>query len=138
MKIEDITNQLTELNILPNPSFAIGNDVVYLPNFDKSLTPEFIDRVYTVNEIVYCKKFENSRLRYASTWAAKEAAYKAIKQINGNLLLGWRDIDIQRKKPQGKPTINIKKLKMPLAFSLTISHDGDYVWALVICCTPHK
>jgi len=123
-------------NSLETAKLAVGNDLVYLPAFDKSLTPDFIQRGYTQNEIAYCEQFADSRLRYASTWAAKEAVYKAVKQADESIKLWWRDIEILREKPQGKPTVSIKKLKLPLNFSLTISHDGEYVWALAVCFRP--
>jgi len=49
------------------------------PHLNLSFTPQFILRGYTQNEIAYCEQFADSRLRYASTWAAKEAVYKVIK-----------------------------------------------------------
>jgi len=114
-------------------SIAVGNDLVHLPMFDKSFTPYFVRRGYTKEEIAYCEQFAEPRLRYASTWAAKEAVYKAIKQVDETIKIWWRDIEIHRPKPQGKPTVIVKKLKTPLSINLTISHDGDYVWALAVC-----
>jgi holo-[acyl-carrier protein] synthase len=132
MKTEDILRQVNQLQINNRP-VAVGNDIVHLPTFLHSLTPQFIKRSYTPLELSYCEQFADSRLRYASTWAAKEAVYKAIKQADDSIRLWWRDIEIHRPKPQGKPTVTVKKLNIPLEFSLTISHDGDYVWALALC-----
>lgn len=119
--------------LMKNNSVVVGNDLVHLPTFIKSCTPYFIHRGYTQDEVAYCEQFADSTLRYASTWAAKEAVYKAIKQMDDSIRLWWRDIEIHRPKPQGKPAVRVKKLNIPLAFSLTITHDGDYVWALAIC-----
>ena len=132
MKTEDILQQVSQLEPA-NKSLTVGNDLVHLPTFLNSLSPQFIKRSYTLLELSYCEQFTDSTLRYASTWAAKEAVYKAIKQVDDGLRLWWRDIEIHRQKPQGKPTVTIKKLNIPLEFSLTITHDGDYVWALVLC-----
>jgi holo-[acyl-carrier protein] synthase len=129
---EDITAQLNQLQIAAR-QLAVGNDIVHLPTFLLSLTPQFIKRSYTPLELAYCEQFADSNLRYASTWAAKEAVYKAIKQVDADIKLWWPDIEIYRPKPQGKPSVIIKKLNAPVAFSLTIAHDGDYVWALAIC-----
>jgi holo-[acyl-carrier protein] synthase len=131
MKTENISQQVSQLNI-PSNRIAVGNDLIHLPTFDLSFTPYFIKRGYTQNEIAYCEKFADSRLRYASTWAAKEAVYKVIKQVDENIKIWWRDIEILRAKPQGKPTVNVKKIKYPLDIRLTISHDGKYVWALAV------
>lgn len=137
MKTEQIIQQLHHLPIT-GKSLAIGNDVVHLPTFLQSCTQHFISRVYTNKELEYCAKFVDVYLRYASTWAAKEAAYKAMKQVDENVKLWWRDIEIVRAKPGSKPTINIKKIKIPLEFSLSISHDKNYVWALAICLFQKK
>lgn len=132
MQTEHIQQQLEQA--LPAGSrFTVGNDLVHLATFDKSFTPYFVRRGYTPTEVAYCEQFTDSRLRYASTWAAKEAVYKAIKQLDDNIKLWWRDIEIVRHKPQGKPIVSIKKLQVPTNISLTISHDGDYVWALATC-----
>lgn len=131
--IESISNVA-----IPGYSVAVGNDIVHLPTFDLSFTPQFIRRGYTPGEIAYCEQFSDSRLRYASTWAAKEAVYKVMKQVAPAQKLWWSSIEIQRSRPQGKPTVSIKKLQFQPDISLTISHDGDYVWALALCVTPYR
>lgn len=112
-------------------NFAVGNDIVFIPDFEKSLTPLFKEKVYTANEITYCERFDNSLLRYASTWAAKEAVYKAIKQLNSSALF-WNKIEITRDKIAGKPQVNLHTDQKIFHISLSISHDGDYAWAVAI------
>lgn len=109
--------------------FAIGNDLVFLPDFHKSFTELFKKKVYTEAEQAYCDSFDESILRYASTWAAKEAVYKAIKQINPRSL-GWKNVEILRDKIAGKPEVKIHHDNNSYHISLSISHDGDYVWAV--------
>ncbi len=111
---------------------GIGNDLVFLPEFRKLCSERFINRVFTDQEQAYCDAFADPILRYASTWAAKEAVYKAIKQIHPDFPAGWKGIEISRRKPAGLPTVSIKDWSLALKISLTISHDGDYVWALVV------
>jgi holo-[acyl-carrier protein] synthase len=111
--------------------FAVGNDLVFIPNFKNSLTPEFQNKVYTTNEIAYCEQFDDSLLRYASTWAAKEAIYKAVKQLS-DAVLGWNKIEIVREKIAGKPSVILHQYPGQYQISLTIAHDGDYVWAIAI------
>lgn len=112
-------------------NFAVGNDLVFIPNFKASFSDLFKRKVYTPHEITYCEQFDNTMQRYASTWAAKEAVYKAIKQID-QLTLGWKKIEIIHDKPAGQPQVLIHKKSLAFKISLTISHDGDYVWALAI------
>ena len=94
-KVLNSIDQLTTLG-----KYAIGNDLVFIPNFKISLTDQFKNKVYTEAEIAYCDLFDDSLLRYASTWAAKEAVYKAVKQLDSSLL-NWKKIEIVRNKLQG-------------------------------------
>ncbi len=112
-------------------NFAVGNDIVFIPDFEKSLTPLFKGKVFTAAETTYCELFDNTLLRYASTWAAKEAVYKAIKQLN-SAALPWKKIEITRDKVAGKPSVTLANHEEPISISLSISHDGDYVWAVAI------
>jgi holo-[acyl-carrier protein] synthase len=112
-------------------NFAVGNDIVFIPDFLKSLTPLFKNKVYTTSEISYCEQFDNASLRYASTWAAKEAVYKAIKQLDSSVL-PWKKIEIKRDKIAGKPQVILHIEHTPNHISLSISHDGDYAWAVAI------
>ena len=114
-----------------NKKFAVGNDIVFLPNFKNSLTPEFKNKVYTPNELAYCDQFDDSILRYASTWAAKEAVYKALKQLSA-ATLGWNKIEITREKIASKPSVILHQYPHQFQISITIAHDNDYVWAIAV------
>ncbi len=123
---------LESLNhITAGKEFAVGNDLVFLPDFTTSLTDLFKDKVYTKNETAYCQLFDEPILRYASTWAAKEAVYKALKQLDASAT-GWKNIEIIREKPAGQPLVVLHKTPDKFKVSLTISHDGDYVWAIAL------
>ena len=129
MENEVVNNLFDNSDI--HKEFALGNDVVYLPNFIPSCTEDFKLKVYTQNEIDYCNSFDQPFLRYASTWAAKEATYKAIKQLD-KTLYGWKSIEILRAKIAGQPEVILHQHQNKFSISLSISHDGDYVWAAVI------
>jgi holo-[acyl-carrier protein] synthase len=131
---EVTTNEQIQALMIPPQGYAtvVGNDLVHLPGFIKSCTPLFIRRVFTKAELEYCEQFDDRYLRYASTWAAKEAVYKCIKQLNEDHRLWWRDLEILRDKPQGKPTVSVAKIPDLPCIALTISHDGDYVWAVAM------
>lgn len=112
--------------------FAVGNDLVFIPDFKHALNPLFKSKTYTAAEIAYCDRFDDSLLRYASTWAAKEAVYKAVKQIDA-ATLPWLKIEIIRKKIAGRPHVLLHHSPVnPVKVSLTLSHDGDYAWAVAI------
>jgi holo-[acyl-carrier protein] synthase len=120
--------------LLDEPSilreFAVGNDLVFLPDFETTFNGLFRDKVYTQTEIDYCDSFSEPLLRYASTWAAKEAVYKAVKQVQQSSF-GPKSIEIIRTKPAGPPSVKILKYPL-LPVSLTITHDGEYVWAIAL------
>jgi len=115
--------------LIPGQRFSAGNDIVFIPDFEKSFTDSFKNKVYTATEIAYCEQFENPLLRYASTWAAKEAVYKAIKQVDPSAL-GPKKIEILRDKPVGRPEVVLHRDGAKFNVALTISHDGDYAWAI--------
>jgi len=130
----DLQRTVDELN--SNNRFAVGNDLVFMPNFLLSLTDAFKKRVYSAVEVAYCEQFNESALRYASTWAAKEAVYKAIKQLDKKPL-AWKKIEIIREKIGGRPHVKLHQHERPFKISLSISHDGDYIWAVAIIEADH-
>jgi len=123
-----INNTILELKL---QNFAVGNDIVFLPDFSMSFSELFKGKVYTVNEVEYCEQFDNPVLRYASTWAAKEAVYKAVKQIYDQPL-AFKNIEITRSKIAGIPHVKIPDYFSDLEISLSITHDGDYTFAIAI------
>jgi holo-[acyl-carrier protein] synthase len=126
------TKLLDTLKNLTEQQFAVGNDLVFVPGFEPSLTPGFKNKVYTEQETVYCEQFADSLLRYASTWAAKEAVYKAVKQLD-KTTAGWKKIEIVREKIGGRPHVILHQSQLgSISVSLSITHDGDYAWAVAI------
>lgn len=125
----DLQSTVDELN--SNNRFAVGNDLVYMPNFLLSLTDAFKKKVYSTAEVAYCEQFSDAALRYASTWAAKEAVYKAVKQLDKKPL-SWKKIEITREKTAGRPSVRLHQHERPFKISLSISHDGDYIWAVAL------
>ncbi len=112
---------------------AIGNDIVHIPGFKKSLNPAFKDRVFTPKEIEQIEEYKaDPTVRYATTWAAKEAVIKALRQLREKSPgLKWKDIEIIR--DHKIPGVKIAKPQFKrLSFSLALSHDEDYAFAVVI------
>ncbi len=126
------TSALKFIPLDSQADFAVGNDLVFIPEFEKSFNSLFQKKVFTENEIEYCQQFDYPILRYASTWAAKEAVYKSVKQI---LLssLPLKKIEIIRTKIAGIPKVVLPESLAHLQVSLSITHDGDYTWAIAIC-----
>lgn len=84
--------------------YSIGVDIVDVGDFKKriSRTKSLIGRLFTRNEIEYCKKRGVEHL--ASRFAAKEALVKALnfKAIE------WHDVEV-RNSESGKPYFEIAK-----------------------------
>jgi phosphopantetheine--protein transferase-like protein len=117
-------------------NWSVGNDLVHVPTFQQSLSDEFKKKVYTENELAYCALFADTLLRFASTWAAKEAVYKALKQQDTSSL-PFNKIEILRAKVGGKPSVVVhKSLFSEYKISLSLSHDGDYAWAIALVQKP--
>src|SRR5690606_2191867 len=102
MKNDFIASMMNALD--PEGQFAIGNDLVFIPDFELSFNSLFQRKVFTENEITYCNQFDKPILRYASTWAAKEAVYKSIKQLYSSAL-SFKKIEIIRTKVAGVPQL---------------------------------
>lgn len=110
----------------------VGNDLVHLPAFERMLNPAFIRRVYTAEEKAYCEGFPQPAQRYASTWAAKEAVIKVLGQWDAAVRLSWRKIEILRAAPGGRPRVQLPPGRTWPDIRLTLTHDGDTVWALAL------
>ncbi|MEO0340054.1 MAG: 4'-phosphopantetheinyl transferase superfamily protein [Bacteroidota bacterium] len=123
---------MMELTLKENITYKLGNDVLSLQEFEQSINPSFIRRVFTEKERAYANQFHEPNLRYASTFSAKEAVYKALKQFDSSIKLPWKKIEITREKIAGKPEVELFLQESQFEVSLSISHDGNYVWAVAL------
>ena len=93
----------------------------------------FLQRIYTANEIAYCR---GRAPQLAARFAAKEAVMKALG--TGTRGVGWREVEVTRKRT-GEPGIELhgraaeraKKLGID-RLALSISHSRDYAVASVV------
>ena len=97
----------------------------------------FLNRVFTANEIRYCRSKQNAMERFAARFAAKEAGFKAIG-TGWRHGVTWKDVEVGR-EPGGRPTISYSgkgaefaaKLGVRRA-SLSLSHTAEQAIAHVI------
>jgi holo-[acyl-carrier protein] synthase len=116
---------------------GIGNDIIEIERIKKSIAhhgESFITRIFTTEEIIYCKKHKNPYPHYAGRFAAKEAVAKALG-TGITAKIGWRDIAITNDK-KGTPVVT---LSLPLqetyneiTIHLSISHCKQYAIATAI------
>ncbi len=124
------------MNIIGN-----GVDIVENKRIKNSLkNKNFINRIFTKNEISKSKKLNNKTNYYAKRFAAKEAFVKALGEGFRNNI-NFNDIDVTNDK-KGKPIINIsgniknflkKKFKLnKYRIFLSLSDERNYSIAYVI------
>ena len=111
----------------------VGIDIENIERF-KKLDNHLITRIYTKNEINYCKKHSNPHVHFAGMWCAKEAVVKAINDVG----LVVSEIEILH-QDSGAPYINItSKIKDCLAkknmqnIFISISHTDSIATAIAL------
>jgi holo-[acyl-carrier protein] synthase len=106
----------------------IGLDIVEVERIKRLIraTPRFLPRVFTAQEIAYCKAKKNSFQHYAVRFAAKEAVWKAIDRPG----LSLKDISVSRDS-RGKPGVMIRGRKAS-GFKLSLSHSENYAVAVAV------
>lgn len=120
---------------------GIGVDIVDISRIERALAQHgdrFRDRVFTAREIVYCEELARRGERYATRFAAKEAARKAIGAATPVTALSWRDVEIiasNEGAPQlqfhGRAAELIKRLQIARAH-ISLSHATDQAIAFVV------
>lgn len=114
----------------------IGIDIEEVRRF-KSLVrnKRFLMRVYTPQEISYCRSKKNALQHFAVRFAAKEAVWKALSEVirSKRLNLGHADIGV-RNDSNGKPMVTLSKSFSGLSkrISLSLSHTRSTVVAVAL------
>lgn len=104
----------------------------------------FLNRVFTEKEIEYCERKKVQKFQsYAARFAAKEAVFKAISGFAPNKYdIEWKNIELLN-DINGRPFVNIKKLKniecfgktnMITQIDISISHINEMAVASVVVC----
>lgn len=117
----------------------VGVDIVEIKRLARQAhNARFLKRVFTPEEVAYCRARKNSAQHYAVRFAAKEAVWKAVAEATrkrqfGGRPLTHRDIQVWN-RPDGKPEI-----KFPAHFkaltrhvSISLSHGRDYAVAVAV------
>ena len=94
----------------------------------------FLRRVFTDEEIVYCRRRRDPIPHLAARFAAKEATLKAL---GTGLRMGvsWREMEVRRERGEA-PTMILYGRCRAIALAkgagrvlLSLAHDGDYALA---------
>lgn len=80
----------------------------------------FCQRIYTPQEIAYCRSKRNAAESFAARFAAKEAAAKALGTgIHAGV--GWQDIEVLR-SPGGRPGLRFHGRALVFAHRLRVAN----------------
>lgn len=116
---------------------GIGVDLAVISRMREVLgrwDERFLRRVFTDEEIAYCRRRRDPVQHFAARFAAKEATLKAL---GTGLSMGvrWRELEVRRARGQA-PTMVLSGRSADLARAqgggrvlLSLTHDGDYAMA---------
>lgn len=115
-----------------------GVDIIEISRVKESienLGENFLNRVYTKNEIEYCEGRGKSKYEhYAARFAVKEAVFKALSQmVNDKYEITWKDIETIN-DDQGRPKVEVLFIKNNKIenIDVSISHCKEYAIANVV------
>ncbi len=114
--------------------YGIGIDIIEIERIKNSLkrfAGHFEEKIFTLDEINYCRSKADPSKHYAGRFAVKEAVMKSLGRGMGQSI-DWKDIEVLNKK-SGQPVLQIKgkgkvlfdqlKLKEIL---ISISHEKSH------------
>lgn len=119
---------------------GVGMDMVQIERLGLAIERQgrrFINRIYTEGERAFCVAHADPLPYYASRFAAKEAAAKALGTgITGGI--HWTDIEVVRVRPDPPSLVlrGLAKVRFDAMGAtriwLTMSHTADFAIAQVI------
>lgn len=117
-----------------------GVDICEVARIGASLArfgDRFVERVFTREEIRYCRSKKNSVERFAARFAAKEAAMKALG-TGASRGVTWTSIEVGH-APGGRPVLRLHGAAAEIAeqtgvrrMSLSVTHTESQAMAIVI------
>ena len=119
---------------------GIGIDLARIPRLRRVVerwNERFLRRVFTEQEIAYCRRRRDPIPHFAARFAAKEAALKAL---GTGLRMGvrWRELEVRRERGEA-PTMVLTGRCRAIALAkgarrvlVSLTHDGEYAFAQVM------
>ena len=119
------------------PVKGIGVDLALVPRVRQIVErwdERFLRRVFTDDEIAYCRRRRDPIPHFAARFAAKEATLKALG-TGMRMGVSWREMEVQRERGEA-PTMVLSGRCRAIALAkgarevlLSLTHDGDYALA---------
>jgi len=120
---------------------GVGVDIIEISRLEHAIEEygdRFVNRVFTKREIDYCERMARKAERYATRFAAKEAARKALGAATPITALSWHDVEIIS-STEGAPQLQFHGRAAKIAEALKIirahislSHARDQAVAFVV------
>lgn len=114
--------------------YGIGVDIIEIERIKKSLKrfpDQFEEKVFTQNEIDYCRSKADPSKHFAGRFAVKEAVMKSLGRGMGHSI-DWKDMEVLNKE-SGQPVLRIQGRGKDLFDSLrlkeiliSISHSKSH------------
>ncbi len=107
-----------------------GIDIIEIARIKKAVErwgDNFLAHVFNPEEIEYSRRHKNPYQHYAVRFAAKEAVFKAV----GDLNMGWKDLTITHDS-DGKPICTYHLKGFANKIHISLSHSKDYAVANAI------
>jgi holo-[acyl-carrier protein] synthase len=123
---------------------GVGVDLALIPRLRAIVgrwDDRFLRRVFTDEEIAYCRRRRDPMPHLAARFAAKEATLKAL---GTGLSMGvrWREMEVRRARGEA-PIMVLSGRCRAIALGkgagrvlLSLSHDGDYALAHALLVGP--
>lgn len=118
--------------------YGIGTDIVEIDRIKKAVEryPGFVNRIFSIDEIVYLQSKALNPQHIAGGFSAKEAVLKSIG--TGLRNFKWKEIEIIRDS-KGKPFVRLNGKAKDYAdnnyigdIHITISHSRNYATATAV------
>jgi holo-[acyl-carrier protein] synthase len=119
---------------------GLGSDVIEIARIAASMErfgDRFLRRVFTAEEIAYCRRKKNAAESFAARFAAKEAGAKALGTGISHGI-AWPEIEVRR-QPSGRPTLHWSGRAQEMAdrlgvkrSSISLTHSREIAMAFVV------
>ena len=121
--------------------YGTGIDIINIGRIEKSLekfSGRFEKKIFTVEEIAYCRSKAYPARHFAARFAVKEAVLKSL----GTGMAGgmdWKDLEVVNEENSGKPFLKftgkgreiLDRLELR-TIHISISHDDHYAIAQAV------
>jgi len=119
---------------------GLGTDLIETRRLQQSIDrfgDRFLERIFSPQEIAYCKRKKNAAESFAARFAAKEAGAKALGTgISRGVT--WKDFEVKR-EASGRPSLHLSGRAAELAVAigvkriqLSLTHSRDLAMAVVV------